>query len=107
MSNTSSPCQSTRQHYALVATTVKLARFLRASNPNPFKIAHAVLETDDAHATTNIDQPGRVKTLHCSISEIKFDEEIEEAEATANPEGQSNIDDVLANKKHRYDMDIC
>lgn len=46
-------------------------------------------------------------TLHCTTSDVEFEKEIAEAEATTRSKDQSDIDDDPTDKKHGYDMDIC
>lgn len=72
-----------------------------------FKTSLAVLETGEAHLTTNIDLQIPFTTLHRTASEIKFDEKAAEVEAAVNSKGQSDIYEDQTDMEHGYDTDIC
>lgn len=61
---------------------------------------------DEKYFTTNIDQPGRFRTLQSTVSEMGLNEKIVETKATAQAEGQSDIDDDQTDKKQMYGTDI-
>lgn len=66
----------------------------------------AVRDTDDEHASINIDQPRPSTKLHSTALKIEFDEKIEDAEAAAQFKGQSDTFDDQNEKEHWYNTDI-
>lgn len=107
MSNTLSSHRPVRQSPALFAMTAIPERLLHASNLSSFKTVAAVPDTENAHATTNIDPLGPSTALEHTVSEIQFVEKVAEAEAAAHSEDRSYIDNDQTDKENGYYTDIC
>lgn len=101
-----SPRRSNLKSPFLVSTTTCLERLLRSLSTSTIKTTTAVLDINDAHATTGIDQPGPSTTLQPTVSEIGFREKLAEAKAAVHFKCQSDIEEDLIGNEQGYDTDI-